>query len=66
MIYLQVKIFVQGTVIYLNKDICTRDLLKEIAYYEILPILREYYFDDLDKVSYWQDEFEGIFDNETK
>lgn len=50
----------------LNKDICTRDLLKEIAYYEILPILREYYFDDLDKVSYWQDEFEGIFDNETK
>ena len=24
------------------------------------------YFDDLDKVSYWQDEFEGIFDNETK
>lgn len=50
----------------LNKDICTRDLLKEIAYYEILPILREYYFDDLDKVSYWQDEFEGIFDNEAK
>lgn len=50
----------------LNKDICTRDLLKEIAYYEILPILREYYFDDLDKVSYWQDEFKGIFDNEAK
>lgn len=46
----------------LNKDICTKDLLKEIAYYEILPILREYYFDDLDKVSYWQDEFEGIFE----
>ena len=46
----------------LNKDTCTKDLLKEIAYYEILPILREYYFDDLDKVSYWQDEFEGIFE----
>lgn len=46
----------------LNKNTCTKDLLKEIAYYEILPILREYYFDDLDKVSYWQDEFEGIFE----
>lgn len=50
----------------LNKDICTKNLLKEIAYYEIMPILREYYFDDVDKVGYWQNEFEGIFNNETE
>lgn len=50
----------------LNKNDITEDLLKEIAYYEIMPILREYYFDDEDKVNYWQNKFEGIFNNEAE
>lgn len=44
----------------LEKD-CTGTRLRSIVYYEILPMLNEYWFDDTDKVKYWAGLFKGDF-----
>ena len=40
---------------------CNDQLLSQIVYYDILPMLSEYWFDDSDSYKYWENELRGIF-----
>ena len=41
----------------IEQEDCTVKYLQSIAEYDILPTLREYWFDDADKVTTWENEF---------
>ena len=41
---------------------CTKELLEEIVRYDLLPMLREYWFDNQDKVERWSERFLGLFE----
>lgn len=40
---------------------CTREWLQSIVDYDILPMLQEYWFDDIGKVEYWEKSLHEIF-----
>ena len=40
---------------------CNDQLLRQIVYYDILPMLSEYWFDDSDSYKYWENELREIF-----
>lgn len=44
----------------------TDEDLKHIITYEIMPLLNEYWYDNPEKVSKWEDKFRGILDNEMR
>ena len=44
------------------KDV-SKDYLKQIVDYDIIPMLREYWFDNLDEVKKWEKEFEDILND---
>ena len=39
----------------------TEKALREAVLYDILPALREYWFDDEDQVLKWEEELRGVF-----
>ena len=43
-------------------DFCSTDeALQAVVEFEILPTLREYWFDDLEKVKEWEQKLRGVF-----
>lgn len=40
---------------------CDETWIKSIVEYDILPMLSEYWFDDTDKLEYWQNNLRGVF-----
>ena len=40
---------------------CTAEELLEIVDFDVLPMLEEYWFDDLDKVQRWENILHGVF-----
>lgn len=40
---------------------CTDEALQAVVEFEILPTLREYWFDDLEKVKEWEQKLRGVF-----
>ena len=42
---------------------CTDDWMQSVVEFDILPTLREYWFDESDKVTRWENELHGIFDD---
>lgn len=42
---------------------CTEEWMKSVVYYEIIPTLREYWFDDKPKVQQWINNLSGVFDD---
>ena len=44
-----------------NQETCTDAWMKQVVQYDILPMLREYWFDEDDKVRYWEDQLRGVF-----
>lgn len=47
-----------------SKDSCTEEWMKSVVYYDIIPMLREYWFDDRQKVQQWENQFSGVFNDE--
>lgn len=43
---------------------CTVEWMKSVVDYDILPMLREYWFDDKQKVWQWKNRLSGVFDDE--
>ena len=56
------KGFCLGHSYFCNIDECTIDLLKDIVDFDILPMINEYWFDENEKLLYWEKKLRGIFD----
>ena len=48
----------------LTAETCTTDRLCSVVEYDIIPMLREYWFDDNDKADKWSAELRGIFNDD--
>lgn len=44
-----------------TKESCTKDWMREIIDYDIIPTLQEYWFDDKNKVQLWEQKLNGVF-----
>lgn len=43
---------------------CDETWIKSIVEYDILPMLSEYWFDDINKLEYWQNNLRGVFNDQ--
>ena len=48
---------------FCNQQECTDEWMKAVVYYDILPTLREYWFDDPEKLRQWENRLSGVFDD---
>lgn len=55
------KGFCIGHSYFCGRDVCTEDWLHTIVDYDILPMLREYWFDDANKLRCWENILQGVF-----
>lgn len=55
------KGFCIGHSYFCGRDVCTEDWLHAVVDYDILPMLREYWFDDADKLQRWENILQGVF-----
>lgn len=53
--------FCIGHSYFCGRTECTDDWLREVVNYDILPMLREYWFDEPDKVTHWSNVLQGVF-----
>lgn len=53
--------FCIGHSYFCGKDVCRDEWLHEVVDYDILPMLREYWFDEPDKVIRWDNILQGVF-----
>ena len=42
---------------------CTEEWMKSVVYYDIIPLLQEYWFDDRQKVQQWENLLIGVFND---
>lgn len=54
--------FCIGHSYFCNQTECTEEWMKAVAYYDILPMLREYWFDNSDRVDHWESRLRGVFE----
>lgn len=55
------KGFCIGHSYFCKEDACTDERLREIVDYDILPMLSEYWFDDMDTLRRWENNLYGVF-----
>lgn len=55
------KGFCIGHSYFCGRDICTDEWMHSIVYYDILPMLSEYWFDDPNKLQRWENILQGVF-----
>lgn len=55
------KGFCIGHSYFCGRDVCTDEWLRAIVEYDILPMLREYWFDDANKLQRWENILQGVF-----
>lgn len=55
------KGFCIGHSYFCGRDICTDEWMHSIVDYDILPMLREYWFDDPNKLQRWENILQGVF-----
>ena len=48
---------------FCNQQECTDEWMKAVVYYDILPTLREYWFDDSATLKQWENRLCGVFDD---
>lgn len=53
--------FCIGHSYFCGKEVCTEEWLHAIVDYDILPMLREYWFDDENTCQYWENVLQGVF-----
>ena len=54
------KGFCIGHSYFCNQSICTDAWLRSVVEYEILPMLREYWFDDASRIQKWENNLRGV------
>ena len=47
---------------FCNQTECTEDWMRAVVYYDILPMLREYWFDAPERVEHWEGRLSGVFE----
>ncbi len=47
-----------------EKNECTREWMRSVVEFDILPMLEEYWFDEPDKIKYWENVLLGVFNDE--
>ena len=57
------KGFCIGHSYFCGQKKCTEDWMREVVYYDIIPMLNEYWFDDLVRVQRWENILNGVFDD---
>ena len=55
------KGFCIGHSYFCGIDVCTEERLRSIVEYDIIPTLREYWFDDENKLRRWENILQGVF-----
>jgi len=55
------KGFCIGHSYFCGSNACTTEWMMEIVDFDIIPLLSEYWFDDPEKVQYWENVLHGIF-----
>ena len=55
------KGFCIGHSYFCGRDVCTEEWLHSIVDYDILPMLSEYWFDDVGKLQRWENILQGVF-----
>lgn len=53
--------FCIGHSYFCNQSICTQEWMQAIVDFDLLPMLREYWFDDSMKLQRWENIFHGMF-----
>lgn len=48
---------------FCGQEECTEEWMKSVVYYDIIPMLREYWFDDRQKVQRWENLLTGVFND---
>ena len=48
---------------FCSQQECTDEWMKAVVYYDILPTLREYWFDDSTTLKQWENRLSGVFDD---
>lgn len=49
---------------FCGQESCTEDWLRTVVYFDLLPMLREYWFDDKQKRDRWEARLTGVFHDE--
>lgn len=57
------KGFCIGHSYFCGQTECREEWLKQVVYYEIIPMLREYWFDNPSQCQKWEDALSGIFND---
>lgn len=55
--------FCIGHSYFCGQDNCKEEWMKEVVYYDIIPTLQEYWFDDKDKLEKWKKILRGVFND---
>ena len=55
--------FCIGHSYFCGQNECTEEWMKAVVYYDIIPMLQEYWFDDRQKVQHWENLLSGVFDD---
>lgn len=55
--------FCIGHSYFCGQEECTEEWMKSVVYYDIIPMLQEYWFDDKQKVQRWENIFSGVFND---
>ena len=55
------KGFCIGHSYFCGRESCTEDWLHSIVDFDIIPMLREYWFDDIAKLQRWENNLQGLF-----
>ena len=55
------KGFCIGHSYFCGRDVCTEEWLHAIVDYDILPMLSEYWFDEINKLQRWENVLQGVF-----
>ncbi|MDO4275780.1 MAG: AAA family ATPase [Eubacteriales bacterium] len=55
--------FCIGHSYFCGQSTCSEEWMKEVVYYDIIPMLQEYWFDDKQKVQHWENSLSGVFND---
>lgn len=57
------KAFRIGHSYFCGKEHCTEEWMKQVVYYDIIPMLSEYWFDEPQKLLGWENTLSGVFND---
>ena len=48
---------------FCNQTECSEEWMKEVIYFDILPMLQEYWFDNKEELNKWEEILSGVFND---